>query len=274
MAISTEGKIGILLGLIGLAGAGAIMIAPTELWIGWTLIAIAGLGLAALAVYHFGTRVLRPKAPHLHCFFDVKDIGGCVCPNTRLKSRDTILSIPQQNASTAFTGVTTTIVPTTVVVEPQGTTLTPSGLGAFKAGVEENGPFHRGTYYRVKVTAKNGTVGDCRGKLISLKRQSKSMVGDIILPFAPSENADALNKTIHENDNEHLDFLFIHDTGHVELTPYKFLGPSGVDWQNLFSEPGDYAFDIRVFSPAAQAAITIFFHWTGDPKTSGLAQMG
>jgi hypothetical protein len=153
-------------------------------------------------------------------------------------------------------------------------TLAPSGVGLWKGNEEEKSPFQRGTYYRVKVTAKNGTVTGCRGKLLSLKRLSQSSVVDITLPFAPSENDDTLNKTIHDNDKEQLDFLFIHDAGHVELTPYKFLGPSGVDWQNLFSELGDYSFDIKILSPIAQATITIFFHWTGDPKTARLTQMG
>jgi hypothetical protein len=56
MQISLEGKIGIWLALVGLAGAGAIMIAPEKLWIGWGLISLAALGSAALAFHHFGRR--------------------------------------------------------------------------------------------------------------------------------------------------------------------------------------------------------------------------
>jgi hypothetical protein len=55
--ISAEGKIGIFLALIGLLGAGAIMIAPQQLWIGWTLIAIAVVGLLILGLYHFWSRI-------------------------------------------------------------------------------------------------------------------------------------------------------------------------------------------------------------------------
>jgi hypothetical protein len=55
-SISTEGKIGIFLALIGLLGAGAIMIAPQQLWIGWSLIAIAVIGLIILGFYHFWGR--------------------------------------------------------------------------------------------------------------------------------------------------------------------------------------------------------------------------
>jgi hypothetical protein len=53
MQISGEGKLGILVGLIGLAGAGAIMLAPEQRWIGWTLIAIALTGGIGLGVYAF-----------------------------------------------------------------------------------------------------------------------------------------------------------------------------------------------------------------------------
>jgi hypothetical protein len=53
MAFSDEGKIGIGLGLLGLAGGGAIMVAPEQLWIGWTMIAVAASSGTALLVYHF-----------------------------------------------------------------------------------------------------------------------------------------------------------------------------------------------------------------------------
>jgi hypothetical protein len=53
MHISAEGKIGILLALIGLAGAGAMMVAPEHTEIGWLLIAVALTGGAFLAGHHF-----------------------------------------------------------------------------------------------------------------------------------------------------------------------------------------------------------------------------
>jgi hypothetical protein len=53
MHISTEGKLGILVGLLSLAGAGAVMVAPQHTEIGWSLIAIAAIGGIALAWHHF-----------------------------------------------------------------------------------------------------------------------------------------------------------------------------------------------------------------------------
>jgi hypothetical protein len=58
MHISPEGKIGIALGLVALAGAGALVVAP-EPWvtgIGWIMIAAAIIGGAMLAWNHFSTR--------------------------------------------------------------------------------------------------------------------------------------------------------------------------------------------------------------------------
>lgn len=58
MTISTEGKIGIGLTLIFALGAGALTVAPTAIWIGWSIMALAAVGLLSLAIYHF-----RPRRP-------------------------------------------------------------------------------------------------------------------------------------------------------------------------------------------------------------------
>jgi len=56
MHISSEGKLGILLTLVGLAGMGALVIASQQvvIIIGWSLIIIAAVGITLLAAYHFG----------------------------------------------------------------------------------------------------------------------------------------------------------------------------------------------------------------------------
>ena len=51
--ISTDGPIGIFLGLIGLLGAGLIMIAPSHLEIGYGLIAFSAVGLVGLGWFIF-----------------------------------------------------------------------------------------------------------------------------------------------------------------------------------------------------------------------------
>ena len=59
MQISSEGEIGIVVGFLALAGGGAIMVFPDQLWIGWTMIAIAVIGFIWLGVYHFGIQPQR-----------------------------------------------------------------------------------------------------------------------------------------------------------------------------------------------------------------------
>jgi hypothetical protein len=153
----------------------------------------------------------------------------------------------------------------------------PSGTVSFTGAGYDGGLFtdaERGSYYRVKVTAENGTLLACTGKLISLKRGEKRLIAEeISLPFAPANNADALNKTVHNGRAKHLDFLFISDSNRVELTPHNFQGPSAVDWQSLFSVHGDYFIDIKILSPVAQSTITIVFNWAGNRETSRLVAM-
>jgi hypothetical protein len=55
--ISTEGKLGLLLGLIGIAGAGAMNRWPEQPWIGTALLAISAIGFVALGFYNFRTRL-------------------------------------------------------------------------------------------------------------------------------------------------------------------------------------------------------------------------
>jgi hypothetical protein len=58
--ISTEGKWGYVLTLIGLAGTGAVLVWPDQvwqLWIGRALIAVSLLGFVALGLYHIRERL-------------------------------------------------------------------------------------------------------------------------------------------------------------------------------------------------------------------------
>jgi hypothetical protein len=52
MHISFEGRVGIWLALIGLAGAGCLEVLPERAAIGWTLIGVAGIGALCLVCYH------------------------------------------------------------------------------------------------------------------------------------------------------------------------------------------------------------------------------
>ena len=61
MAISSEGKIGIGLTLLFGLGGGAVVVAPQQLWIAWTIIAISLTGLVILGIYHFWPKRNRLK---------------------------------------------------------------------------------------------------------------------------------------------------------------------------------------------------------------------
>jgi hypothetical protein len=58
--ISFEGKIAIALALLALLGTGAIMIAPQQMWIGWTLVAVAVVGFVLLGIHHISS-VVAPR---------------------------------------------------------------------------------------------------------------------------------------------------------------------------------------------------------------------
>jgi hypothetical protein len=77
--ISLEGKIGIFLALVGLFGAGAVMVAPQQVWIGWTLIGVAAIGFVLLFVHHVSSAVApsRPK-PSRPSGMTVADAGFLV----------------------------------------------------------------------------------------------------------------------------------------------------------------------------------------------------
>ena len=59
MQLTGEGTIGIGLGLLSLAGTGALVIAPQHTEIGWAMIAVAGIGAILLGHHHFGNRMTR-----------------------------------------------------------------------------------------------------------------------------------------------------------------------------------------------------------------------
>ena len=236
------------------------------LWPGVTILVLSAIYLT-IDIFAFLFRGPKGKIATLRCSFNSTDIGGCVCPNTILRRPDRITGLRPSNASSSPTAHNLVITPN---LENQGTV----GPTFRTFTLDDDVNRERVTYYRIKVSAENGTVSSCRGKLVSFKRGSQKLIAKSVdLPFAPAKNSDALNKTIHVGHSEHLDFLFISDDNRVELTLPDFVGPSGVDWPNLFAAHGDHIFDIKILSPIATGSIIIVFKWTGDRATSVLAQM-
>jgi hypothetical protein len=69
MHFSTEGEISIGLGLLALLGSDAIMIFPTHLWIGWTMVAAAIAGFLLLVLEHCGLWAMKNGPRHRNCNF-------------------------------------------------------------------------------------------------------------------------------------------------------------------------------------------------------------
>lgn len=63
MALSTEGKLGILVGLLALGGGGAVWVAPNRTEIGWLMIVVAAIGFGALVLHHFSGTLRRLWRP-------------------------------------------------------------------------------------------------------------------------------------------------------------------------------------------------------------------
>jgi hypothetical protein len=126
------------------------------------------------------------------------------------------------------------------------------------------------TYYCLKVETKSvPSVAKCQGRLLWIDRGNERVLGQpIILPFSPSENNDALNKEIRSGVPEYLDFMAITDYNRVRLTPPKHRHPSSVDYDKIFSAPGDYTLRIAITSETPPIQCDVEFKWTGDRATS------
>ncbi|MDB5578298.1 MAG: hypothetical protein JWR80_3474 [Bradyrhizobium sp.] len=125
------------------------------------------------------------------------------------------------------------------------------------------------TWYRIKVEALGtSTLRECRGRLVAIERGS----GNLLLGETPTLNfsqGDPLSKTISPGVAEHLDFLVANDThgAHVAVVPEHL--SQAVQWNDLFSLPGDYRIRIAVVSTnSPPASIDLIFRWTLNPRTS------
>jgi hypothetical protein len=93
----------------------------------------------------------------------------------------------------------------------------------------------------------------------------------IILTFSPSENNDTLSKEIRSGVAEYLDFMVINDFNRVQLTPPKHRHTSFVDYNKIFSKPGDYIMRIAITSETPTVQCDVEFKWTGNRETVEIA---
>lgn len=127
------------------------------------------------------------------------------------------------------------------------------------------------TYYRIRVeTDGTAQVPKCHGRLLEIKRGDEIIFDGepADLPFAPSESADAIEKTIHDKAPEYLDFIAITSENKVFITTHEHKGSSSIDWENLFPVAGEYQFRIAIASMSPTIIIEPILKWTGDRQTS------
>lgn len=126
-------------------------------------------------------------------------------------------------------------------------------------------------WYRLKVeTASNVPVSGCQGRLVEILRAGNPVFSGekITLPFAYGSEPDATAKTIHPGVAEHLDFLAVTYDNRILLTAHGQLSGS-INWNDIFSLPGDYLLRIVIVSPNADSCpVDVWLSWTLDHATT------
>ena len=159
--------------------AGALMtglglLHPTSPALGIAFVGLGAVGMVAAFLHAIWRYFIVPKvkSPTLQCSFSMKDIGGCVCPDTKLIRSTSIPGLPLTTHSSTSTMVGGPFSETGKTVTNTGAT-TDGGLGPRVAIFVDSIPV---TYYRVKVSAQNGTVLGCKGRLESLKPRFYALI--------------------------------------------------------------------------------------------------
>jgi hypothetical protein len=125
------------------------------------------------------------------------------------------------------------------------------------------------TWYRMKVEAI-GHSQICSARLVSVKRaDAELLLGETpFLPFAPMQNADAIQKLVNVDIPEYVDFLWANNTHGARILTFGIMSQA-VQWDSLFDLAGDYIISIAITqSGPSPARINLKFGWTLDPITS------
>jgi hypothetical protein len=127
-------------------------------------------------------------------------------------------------------------------------------------------------WYRIRVEADGATsIKDCRGRLISVKTSSRSIVSGENPNFSFAFGG-SVEKTIHPGVPEFLYFLLINDENFAGLMlrpPFS----TSFDWNSIFQFQDDYMIDIAVVSTDAPSAlISIHFKRTNNRESACLWQ--
>jgi hypothetical protein len=245
MAISTEGKLGIATGLLGLGGAGAVWVIPTHIEIGYFLIGVSIVGFLFLAVHHFRSRSDKVTGPCLQWYFS-EDIRGCV-------QRDAV------RYSFAKTPFTDPFVPPFTTVQV--------GQGAFSGYIMKPETI---TLYRIKViNVGTKETTNCSGHLISIARGNYASKIRVGLTFEPAEKREeARAKTIHPQQEIFLDVFYVTNNNEVNIHSDYYL-PGNVKPSEIFAETGEYILEVEIIGDGfLPVTANLIFDWKGDRDTT------
>jgi hypothetical protein len=132
-------------------------------------------------------------------------------------------------------------------------------------------------FYRMAVESDGvDAVHDCRALLTQISKNGVKRWGDdnVLLTFAPGEDADATCKTIYDKTTEFLDVLLISEWNKI-IPAVKNRHWRFTPTERIFSEPGEYILTV-VISAQGMATIKVLltFNWTGVSETAELSLLG
>jgi hypothetical protein len=133
-----------------------------------------------------------------------------------------------------------------------------------------------GTYYRIRVEAAGVGAIHCTASIPWIKRNGRDWFDgeNLLMTFAPSERPNAETKEVRPGVPEYVDVLFVAND-FVLPTTKGFIGPSSVDFENMFANPGEYVFHLVLTSPTSSpVGHEIKLIWKGTAEASQVIDIG
>ncbi|MGA7433874.1 MAG: hypothetical protein WBW35_25870 [Xanthobacteraceae bacterium] len=128
-------------------------------------------------------------------------------------------------------------------------------------------------WYRIRVSAENGSIPGCRGRLLSVKRGGNELLNGENPPLQFTHNEPDRDVAINEGVSEYLDLLGILYDQRVVLAVPLHRRSSSIQWNDMFSLAGDYEIRAAVTSPHTSAApIDLILRWNLQPNSALIEQ--
>jgi hypothetical protein len=130
----------------------------------------------------------------------------------------------------------------------------------------------RGDWYRVRVESVNdATIPQCSVRLLDIFKGENAILSGETPRLAISQQSDPLNTTILPGIPYLIDLLVVRADNQALLASPTTDGVASIDFENLFSESGDYTLRIAVGAPNIVTLICkLLFIWQHDRTTAKL----